>query len=187
MINSDKTGENSKEFVKKIVELNDDVSQAVIPYVKKDEIRNQLKSLKKTLDDKERAAKAAVAVTVVEKAKELCLANPGAAFIVHKMEAFNNTKALDSALKEVRKMNPETSALFVTADNETKKVFCLASVPKSGVEKGLKANEWVGHLSTVMGGKGGGKPESAQASGTNFENADEIVQLALQFASTKLA
>lgn len=162
------------------------MSQAVIPYVKKDEIRNQLKALKKALDDKERAARAAVATTVVEAAKELCAANKDAPFIVHRLEAFSNTKALDSALKEVRKLNAEQSALFVSSDPDTKKIFCLASVPKSAVEKGLKANEWISHISPSMGGKGGGKPESAQASGGAFDKVDEILELARAFAASKL-
>lgn len=186
-IEADASGKDSKELVKKIVELTEDVSQAVIPYVKKDEIRNVLKSLKKALDDKERAARAAVSITVVEKAKELSSANKEALFLVHRLEAFNNTKALDSALKEVRKINPEQSALFVSSDPDTKKIFCLASVPKSAVDKGLKANEWISHVSPCMGGKGGGKPESAQASGANFDKVDEIVELARKFAASKLS
>jgi len=186
IIAADKTGNDSKEHVKRIVELTDDISQAVIPYVKKDEMRTTLKNLKKTLDDKERALKAAVATTVVEKAKELCLAQPNTPFLVHKLDAFNNTKALDAALKQVRTLSPETSALFVTVDIDSKKVFCLSAVPKSGIEKGLKANEWVAELSTLMGGKGGGKAESAQASGTNYQDVDEILALAKKFAAAKL-
>jgi len=51
----------------------------------------------------------------------------------------------------------------------------------------LKANEWVQHVSATLGGKGGGKPESAQASGTNYEKVDEIVLLASKFAQSKLS
>lgn len=175
-----------KDLVKEIVELNEDISQAVIPYVKKDELRNILKQLKKSLDDKERAKTAAVATVVVEQAKALCQENPDAKFFVHQFEAFNNTKALDSALKQIKTMNANTSALFVTVDADSKKIFCLASVSKSGIEKGLKANEWIQQLSGVMGGKGGGKAESAQASGTNYDRVDEVLELAKKFASSKL-
>lgn len=185
-IANDKDGKNSKEHIKQIVELGEDVSKATIPYVKKDELRSTLNGIKKTLDDKERAVKAAVATSVVEKAKELCLAAPNAPYIVHKLDAFNNTKAIDAALKQVKTMNPETSALFVSVDEDSKKIFCLSAVSKSGVDKGLKANEWVAHISSVMGGKGGGKPESAQASGPNYDKVDEVLQLAKKFVATKL-
>jgi alanyl-tRNA synthetase len=185
-IESDSSGTNSKEFVKQIVELTEDTSQAVIPYVKKDEIRNALKNLKKTLDDKERALKAAVANVVLEQAKQLCQENPAAKFFVRQFEAFNNTKALDAALKQVKSANPETSALFLSVDPDTKKVFCLAAASKSAIGKGLKANEWIQEVSGLMGGKGGGKPESAQASGPNVDKVEEIMALAKKFAAAKL-
>lgn len=175
-----------KDITKQINDLNIDVSQATIPYVKKDELRNTIKELKKKLADREKASKAAVANVVLEQTKQLCEQNPDAKFFVKQFNAYNNTKALDSALKQMKITNPEASALFVTVDEETKKIFCMAAVSKSGIEKGLKANEWVQQLSTVMGGKGGGKAESAQASGSNFEKANEIVELAEKFASTKL-
>lgn len=185
-IAADKTGSDSKEHVKRIVDLTDDIAQAVIPYVKKDEMRTTLKNLKKNLDDKERALKAAVATTVVEKAKELCLAHPNVPFLVQKLDAFNNTKALDAALKQVKSLSPETSAMFVSVDADSKKIFCLSAVSKSGIDKGLKANEWVQEVSALMGGKGGGKAESAQASGGNFQEVDEVIALAKKFAAAKL-
>lgn len=185
-ISNDTNGKNSKNYVKQIVDLSEEIAQATISHVKKDEMRRCLNNLKKKLDDKERCLKNAVAVTVVEKAKELCAAYPNAPFIVEQLEAYNNTKALDAALKQVRSLNPESSAMFVSIDADSKKIFCLTSVPKSAVEKGLKANEWVQHISTALNGKGGGKPESAQASGSNYENIDEVLKLAMEFAKVKL-
>lgn len=186
-IASDADGKDSKELVRRIVDLSEEISHATIPYVKKDQMRGALKTLKLTLDNKERALKAAVATTVVETAKELCTANPEATFFVRQLTAFNNTKALDAALKQVRTLNPETSAMFVSVDEDSKKIFCLTAVPKAAIEKGLKANEWVSHVAQVMGGKGGGKAESAQASGTNWERVADVVELATAFAKTKLA
>lgn len=185
-IEDDKDGKNSKNYVRQIVELTEEVSQAIIPYVKKDEMRNLLKQLKKTLDDKERTLKAAVSVIVIEKTKEICQENPKATLLVKQFEAYNNTKALDGALKQVRALCPDAAALFLSVDPDSKKIFCLASVPKSAVNKGLKANEWVQQLSEVIGGKGGGKPESAQASGTNYENVDEVIRVATEFAKLKV-
>lgn len=180
-------GVKAKEYVKSIVEMIDEVSAAVVPAWKKDEIRNALKQLKKTLDDKERAAKAAVASTVVEEVKEFLNSNPNLVVLVKELKAFNNTKALDSALKQVKSLSPNTSALFVTIDEDSDKVFCLSAVSKYGIEKGLKANEWVNVVAGRIGGKGGGKPDSAQASGKNgVLPIDEILLLAKNFAEEKL-
>lgn len=186
-IDGDKDGKEAKEHVRRIVELTEEISHATIPYVRKDQMRNELKNIKLTLDNKERAMKAAVAVTVVEKAKELCAAEPNATVLVRQLEAFNNTKALDAALKQVRTLSPDTSAMFVSVDVDSRKIFCLTAVPKAAIERGLKANEWVSHVSSLMGGKGGGKAESAQASGPNFDKVDEVLKLAVEFANTKLA
>ncbi|XP_044268789.1 alanine--tRNA ligase, cytoplasmic [Tribolium madens] len=186
LVDTDKNGEKSKEFVKKIVQLTEEVSHAVIPYWKKEEIRNSLKTLKKNLDDKERATKAAIASQVVDQIKEFVKANPNLPILVKELKAFSNTKALDTALKQVRSLSPSTSALFVTVDPDSNKMFCLASVSKEGIDKGLKANEWVQVIASKLGGKGGGKADSAQASGSNCVGVDEILQLAKQFAESKI-
>ena len=43
-----------------MTELGDDISESQISYWKKDEMRNKLKALKKTVDDRDKAKKAAV-------------------------------------------------------------------------------------------------------------------------------
>lgn len=53
--------------------------------------------------------------------------------------------------------------------------------------KGLKANEWVKEVSTIIGGKGGGKPLSAQGSGENLKEVDKAINLAKEFAALKLS
>ncbi|GLV41548.1 Alanyl-tRNA synthetase [Carabus blaptoides fortunei] len=187
LIDSDNAGTNSKQHVKQIVELTEDISHATIPYWKKDEMRSVLKGLKKQLDDKERAGKAAIAVNVVEHAKELCTAQANMPVLVKELQAFSNTKALDAALKQVKTLSPQTAAMFFSVDADAKKIFCLAAVPKNAVDKGLKANEWVQQVSQLMKGKGGGKAESAQASGTNITCLTEVLELATKFANTKLS
>ena len=95
-------------------------------------MRNELKLFKKSLDDKERAAKAAVATIVVDAANSIIEANKNTPVLVEVLKAFNNTKALDMALKKVKAVSPETSALFFSVDEDDKKIFALSSVPKVG-------------------------------------------------------
>lgn len=177
---------NQKEITKKIVDLTNDISQAQISYWKKEELRNMLKNLKKQLDDKERAAKAATISIVTEKAKEMCLEKKDAKFIVTELKADGNTKALDSALKQIKQLCPTTAAMFFSVDNETNKIYCLAAVPKNANEKGLLASEWVKSVVNIMGGKGGGKAESAQASGNIPDSLGEAIKIAQEFAESKL-
>lgn len=50
----------------------------------------------------------------------------------------------------------------------------------------MKANEWIQAITSLMQGKGGGKSESAQASGSNIVCLNEIVSKANEFADQKL-
>lgn len=54
------------------------------------------------------------------------------------------------------------------------------------IKKGLKANEWVARVSEIIAGKGGGKDDAAQASGSNFECTQEAIKVAIEFARKKL-
>lgn len=177
---------NQKDIVKKIVDLTNDISHAQISYWKKDELRNMLKNLKKQLDDKDRAAKAETINKVTEKAKELCLKEKDSKVIVAELKAYGNTKALDGALKQVKQLCPNTAAIFFSVDDDNNKIFCLAAVPKNAIERGLLASEWVQSIVTLINGKGGGKAESAQASGSNPSCLNEAMKIAREFAISKL-
>ena len=50
---------------------------------------------------------------------------------------------------------------------------------------GLKADEWVKAVSGVTGGKGGGKPVSAQGSGDKYTEVNEVLIIASDFAKMK--
>ncbi|KAG8265571.1 hypothetical protein J6590_092079 [Homalodisca vitripennis] len=175
-----------KDLVKKIVELTNDISHTTISAYKKDEMRNTLKALKKRLDDKDREDKQAMAASVIKDAVALVAKTPNCPLLVAELNAGSNTKALDSALKNVRGQSPNTAAMFFSVDLDCGKIFCLSSVPKAAIDKGLKANEWVAAVSGLMKGKGGGKAESAQASGPNISAREEIISTARKFAEQKL-
>uniref|UniRef100_A0A1B6FEA7 Alanine--tRNA ligase n=1 Tax=Cuerna arida TaxID=1464854 RepID=A0A1B6FEA7_9HEMI len=175
-----------KDLVKKIVELTNDISHTTISAYKKDEMRNTLKALKKRLDDKDREDKQAMAASVIKDAVALVAKTPNCPLLVAELNAGSNTKALDSALKNVRGQSPNTAAMFFSVDSDCGKIFCLSSVPKAAIDKGLKANEWVAAVSGLMKGKGGGKAESAQASGPNIAAREEIISTARKFAEQKL-
>jgi alanyl-tRNA synthetase len=181
------TGDSDKELSRSITELIDDVSQASIAYWRKDELRGELKQLKKQLDDRDRARKAAVTQEVINEAKALIESNPNVATVVHEFKAGSNAKALDGALKQYKTLSPSTAAMFFSVDAENGKIICLTSVPKEKAAQGLKANEWIQHVSGVIGGKGGGKEDAAQATGTNIKGLEEALSLAKQFATMKLS
>ena len=62
----------------------------------------------------------------------------------------------------------------------------MAYAPKSAIDKGLKANEWCGSVLGLINGKGGGKPDNAQASGTNVSALRSAMEAAEALAVSKL-
>lgn len=98
-----------------------------------------------------------------------------------------NGKALDAVLKQIRTLAPAAAAMLFSVDEEKGRLICLSGVPKQVVaDKGLSAVEWVRHVADVIGGKGGGKDESAQASGTNPQALNKAMDMAEEFARLKL-
>lgn len=179
-------GLTMKEKVKLITELTEDISAAVISYHRKDAMRNDLKEVKKKIDDEDRARKSAVMGDVVEAIKGILAANPGLPYLVCELEAYANNKAVDGALKQVKLISPETPTIVFSGDVDTGKILCMAYAPKSAIDKGLKSNEWCGSVLSLINGKGGGRPDNAQASGTNVAALKAAMEAAEAFAVAKL-
>eukprot|EP00112_Aurelia_sp_Birch-Aquarium-sp1_P026783 Seg972.2 transcript_id=Seg972.2/GoldUCD/mRNA.D3Y31 product="Alanine-tRNA ligase cytoplasmic" protein_id=Seg972.2/GoldUCD/D3Y31 len=179
---------NIKSMTQEIVRMTEDLSNAVIPAWQKDTLRNDLKKLKKLLDDADRAAKANRMQRVVSTFEELVKNSPDKAFFVEQVEDGCDSKALDTALKVLKSNNSSKPAMLISVDRNSGRVLCLCNVPKSVIDSnGLKADDWVKRVSKIIGGKAGGKPQSAQGSGDNFNAVDEAMEVAREFAKLKLS
>lgn len=91
-------------------------------------MRNELKAVKKAIDDKDRARKAALLTEVVESVKSLLTSNPDLPYLVYELNAMAQNKALDGALKQVKALTPNTPAMFISGDPDAGKVLCMAQV-----------------------------------------------------------
>ena len=76
-----------------------------------------------------------------------------------------------------------SDVVAVLAVNSEGKLNFIAVAGKGAVAKGAHAGQLVGAVSAVAGGKGGGRPDSAMAGGTDTSKIDE----ALVFAKEKIA
>ncbi|CAH8603762.1 unnamed protein product [Dicrocoelium dendriticum] len=186
------------EFTSKFQNLNQSlgvlsakVSQACISQVCRVRLRDVLSEARKQLDDRDKLAKSTLATEVMADARRLIesLTSDGNAktqFIVHVFPGGASAKAIHAALKLLERECPGTAVMALSPCSSTGKFVCLTQVPKNVVSCGLKANEWVGSISTAMNGKGGGKDLFAQATGTRLDALDEVIKLANQFAREKL-
>ena len=67
------------------------------------------------------------------------------------------------------------------------KVMLIAGVTDDLVKAGLKAGDWVKQTAPIVAGKGGGRPNMAQAGGKDPEKLPEAIEAAKTFAREQLA
>ncbi|KAK4475111.1 hypothetical protein MN116_000766 [Schistosoma mekongi] len=173
---------------RQMTNLSELVSRSVISQHHRENLREKLNEVRRLLDSRDKASKTAIASKVLEEARSLgeTLANSLNHYTIHVFNAQSNTKIINSAIKELERLCPDKAVMAFSSDSVSQKLTCLCQVPKELVSRGLKANEWVTHISKTMNGKGGGKDTSAQAVGNRLEALEEVIRLADVFASTKL-
>ncbi|KAJ8281193.1 hypothetical protein GJAV_G00064570 [Gymnothorax javanicus] len=176
----------NKDIQREIADMTETLGTAVISQWQKDEMRETLKGLKKTMDDLDRAHKADVQKRVLEKTRKMIDSNPNQPLVVMEMETGASAKALNESLKLLKSHSPQTAAMLFAVEGEKGKIICLCQVPQEVANRGLKASEWVQEVCPLMDGKGGGKDLSAQATGWNTQCVQEALRLANDFARLKL-
>ncbi|MGL4422777.1 MAG: alanine--tRNA ligase [Gemmataceae bacterium] len=92
---------------------------------------------------------------------------------------------LRTQLDRVRQMAKSALIVFVTQDEG--KVPLIVALTPDLVSAGLKANEFIKPLAELIGGKGGGKPDLAQAGGKIAAAIPQLLELARSAGTTALS
>ena len=88
-----------------------------------------------------------------------------------------NSAMLRQWIDQIRKKSSKPVAvLFATSEQD--KVSMIAALSQSLVDSGLDAKVWISPVAEVVGGKGGGRPDLAQAGGKLPDKIDEAIALA---------
>lgn len=157
--------------------IGKELDECVMPIISRTDLKTQFNAIKKDFIDADKARKAEEVKEAVELVKQHFEANPSDQIYV-KILPTSSSKALSQAILSIKGMQEKTAFLFAKEDG---KVLMQCVVAKCHIEKGLKAQEWAGEVATLLGGKCGGKDDSAQGSGVNSEMMDDAVALALEF------
>ncbi len=165
--------------------LGAEIDAAHIPLSKKRDARAALESLNERAKAARKQAAASGRDTAVVAAREL-VASASGPVICSVIPAGSDRNALLAALDAVKAKHSESAILLASPDEDEGKVSIVAAVPKALIEQGLKAGDWVREASQACGGKGGGRPDSAQGGGTEPGKVNEAVEAAQAFAQSKL-
>lgn len=171
-----------------------ELEKAVLPAARRIALREALEPLKAealklvVAQQKDAASTAgSYGAETLEKLKA-----SGKKFWVDVLPVGGNTEQLSRAAKglvEAAKAAGLDVAVLVLSKDEVnpKKLRTILCTAVSGdLTSKIQANAWAQHVSAVLGGKGGGKPDVAQGQGPEVGKTDDAVKAAAEYASSKL-
>lgn len=168
-------------------ELATQIDELTLPAARKAELRAELGGLAEAIKRAEKAAAADRAKDAARQASVLADSAESAQepYCITTIDLGSDRGALQAAMKTITDRVPRKAVMLLSPDEGSGKVAVVATVPKD-LQGRLKAGDWVRHTVGVMGGKGGGKPDSAQGAGSDLGKVREAVREAQSFAGQKL-
>jgi alanyl-tRNA synthetase len=143
-------------------------------------LREKAKAARKQAEGAARDIAVAQARTLVE---QHAAANAGKPLVA--MINGADAGALLAAIDAARAKLGETPVLFLSPDFDGGQVAIAATCPKSAIDRGLKAGDWVKAAAQACGGAGGGRPDTAQAGGKDPSKTRDALEAAEAFAKGK--
>jgi alanyl-tRNA synthetase len=133
-----------------------------------EQLQNELKRLRKVEEGRQAQAAAGAADEVLARVAE----HAGVPLVAAVVPGLDG-KSLRALLDAVRSRRPSLCAVLGSASDG--KVALVAGVSADLVARGLSAGQLIGKLAPMVGGKGGGKPDLAQAGGSEPGRLAEAV------------
>ena len=156
-----------------------ELGQADFSAVKKAELKERATALRKAFDKEVKDKEAAATKVVVDAFISYFKDNESEGSYITSIDAQGNAKVLQSLVAQGRKFG---KALYVfSVDSGNGKVVHVNFVPPSLKSKGLDARQWATKISEIIGGKAGGKDDSAQGVGVEVRRVEEAITVAKSY------
>ncbi|CCJ30352.1 unnamed protein product [Pneumocystis jirovecii] len=158
-----------------------------ISIIEKFKFRETLSQIQKEILELEKNKRKEEERRVVDFIKTYFSENPNETYLVVNIPNISpNMKVLSNAISYVKTNEKDKSVyLFATDQNQSKNIAHICYVSKSALVK-VNGQEWANTVTTILGGKSGGKIDSAQGIGTNIEKIDEAVTAAIAYIKKRL-
>ena len=199
--------EEGKEFEKKIAEaeelpaetagldktagaLRKDLDEGYMSAVLKADLRARIEVVqKKAVDAKKRALAQRVdkVLNVVNEQLNTAVAE-GVTSLVLNVDIGADAKASQKVMQAAQNIAPNMAFMGISEEEQGSggKLMAFAIVPDGLIESGLKADEWVRAALEGCGGRGGGKPVSAQGQAPQCDDVDAVLAASEKFALEKI-
>ncbi|EMD37438.1 hypothetical protein CERSUDRAFT_83193 [Gelatoporia subvermispora B] len=162
-----------------------ELGQAEISLLRKNELRDQLATVRKAFDKQMKEKEAAANKAAVDSVIEYFQKNENAQAYFAVLDVGANAKVLQSVAQQGRKLG-KTIYVF-SADAEGGKVAHINYVSEAAKSNGLDGRTWAGVVAEILGGKAGGKEDSAQGVGINVTKVNEALEAARSYFASKVS
>ncbi|MCA9278570.1 MAG: alanine--tRNA ligase [Phycisphaeraceae bacterium] len=176
------TSESDDQLQSIVSELNTSIDAAIISMTDRESLRAALAPLQERAKSAAKAAAAGKAKVASERARALAESLADDGILVETLDVDGDRGAMQAALKTIEQMKPNAAIMLLSASDTS--IAIIAAVSKDHNARGLKAGDWVREVASVVGGKGGGKPDHAQGGGADVAKLDEAIMRANEFAAS---
>ena len=168
-------------------ELDDAFTSAVV----KAELRARIEGVqKKAVEAKKKALAAKVdkILNVVNEQIEQAAAEEKRVLVLN-VDIAADSKASQKVMNAAKKIAPDMAFMGLSEEvvGSRGKLMAFAIVPDAMAEEGFKADDWVRATLAECGGRGGGRPTSAQGQAAECSDVNAVIEAANAFASEKVA
>ena len=167
--------------------LRKELDEAFTSAFVKAELRVRIEGVqKKAVEAKKRALAAKVdkILNVVNEQIEEAVAD-NKKILVLNVDIAADSKASQQVMNAAKKIAPDMAFMGLSEEEVGSggKLMAFAVVPEAMAADGFKADDWVRAALAVCGGRGGGKPVSAQGQAAECPDIDAVVEAANAFAT----
>ena len=167
--------------------LRKELDEAFTSAVVKAELRVRIEGVqKKAVEAKKRALAAKVdkILNVFNEQIEEAVAD-NKKILVLNVDIAADSKASQQVMNAAKKIAPDMAFMGLSEEEVGSggKLMAFAVVPEAMAADGFKADDWVRAALAVCGGRGGGKPVSAQGQAAECPDVDAVVEAANAFAT----
>ncbi|KIL68962.1 hypothetical protein M378DRAFT_71103 [Amanita muscaria Koide BX008] len=162
--------------------LTVELGQANISILKKAELKERLASIRKAFDKQVKEIEAAANKKAVEDVSNYFKDNKEAEHYIALLDVNGNPKILQNVMLQAKKLSK--AAYLFSVDAEAGKVAHVNYIPPQYKAKGADARVWATKITEIVGGKAGGKEDSAQGVGANVDKVADAIDVAEQYLTS---
>ncbi len=171
------------ELAAEVNALTAEIEKTPLPAGRRGDLRSKLAGLQERAKAAEKNASKLREQAAAQMASQIAQSaqTAGEEFIVTTIDLGDDRAALQAAIAAIRNICVRSAVMLYSTD-AAGKVTVMAAVPEGLITRGLKAGDWIREACTVMGGKGGGKPDAAQGGASDASQLKESLKHARQYA-----